>query len=438
MTTASSTPPDDPLHDSGESVHGLPCAGVARGARGWDEARRACNLTDDHEPAAVLYPRSTAELAATVQYAVTTGRRVALQATGRGGSLAALDDTVLIRTERMQDVEVDPRTRSARVGAGVLCRELQAAAAPRGLTFLAGPSLDVGVVGYTLGGGVGWLGRRFGLACNTVIGAQVVTADGAVRQVDVEQEPELFWALRGGGGSVAAVASLELRLVPVREVHAGTLLWPIEQAAEVLHCWRVWTAEVPDTVTSIARLPRYPSSVEVDAHLRGRHYVGIETVIAESEEDADIWLRPLRALRPAFDTIAPRPCTELGLLHDEGTRPAPMNGDHQLLLELTDGVVDGLLEHAEPGAASPPPVIEIHHLGGALGRSAPDDHGALDRIGANYAVYGLAHGENPDLADRAGDPAVLFDVECLRRLQAAKAIYDPDDRFVSSRPSPLR
>lgn len=379
-------------------------------------------------------PRSTAELAAAVQYAVATRRRVALQATRRGGgSLERHDDSVIVHTERMREVEIDPRARRARVSAGVLSRDLQTAAGAHGLTFLAGCALDAGAVGYTLGGGVGWLGRRFGLACNTVSAAEVVTADGAVRQVDAERDPELFWALRGGHGSFAAVASLELRLVPVHEVKAGTLLWPIDRAAEVLHCWRVWSSEVPDTVASIARLLRYPSSSDVDADLRGRHYVGIETVIAESEQDADIWLRPLRALRPTFDTIVPRLCNELGELHSDVTRPTTPIARHQLLHELTEGTVDALLELSDADLTSPP-VIDICQLGGALGRSAPD-HGALDRIDAAYALHGISPRTNLGSAPRPVEPASLFDHGTFSRLRAAKATYDPENRFVSSRPA---
>lgn len=383
-----------------------------------------------------LYPGCTAELAAAVTYAVATRRRVVVQATGHGGGTHdALDDTVQVRTERMRDVEVDPGARLARVGAGVLSRDLLAAAGAHGLTFLAGSSVDVDVVGYALGGGVGWLGRLFGLACNTVAGAQVVTADGIVRFVDTEQEPELFWALRGGGGAFAAVATLDVRLVPNRQVHAGRLLWPIEQAAEVLHCWRVWTAEVPDTVTSIARLVTPRSLAGVDADQRGRRYVAIEAVIAETEDDADIWLRPFRALRPAVDTVAPRLCSELGHLHDDDTPPTPMITDHQLLHELTEDVVDGLLEHAGPGVASPPPVVDIRHLGGAIGRSAPD-HGALARIDSAYALHGLAGHDADELMDLGVDPPLLFDAGALRRLQTAKTTFDPEGRFVSRHPMP--
>ena len=377
-----------------------------------------------------VHPGSTEELAAAVTYAVTNRRRVALRAAGKGhGPDGELDGTLLVCTDRMRGVQIDPETRRARIGAGVLSRDLLPAAAAHGLTFLAGPSADVGLVGYVLGGGLGWLGRPFGLACNTVVGAQVVTADGTIRDVDSEQEPELFWALRGGGGSFAAVARLELRLVPNRQVHAGRLLWPIEQAADVLHCWRVWTAEVPDTVTSVARLLTSPSPAGVNADWRGRHYVVVDTVIVESEDDADIWLRPLRALNPALDTIAHRPCSQLVQLQDD-TRAAARITDHQLIHGLTEDVVETLLERAGPGAASPPPAVDIRHLGGAIGRSAPG-HGALDRIGAAYALHGLA---DHDLAGLGVDPPLLFDAVALRRLQAAKEAFDPEDRFVSRRP----
>lgn len=222
---------------------------------GWDLARRAWNLAADQHPRYVAFPETAQEVVDVVAFARAEGLGVAPQGTGHGaGPLGALDGCVLLSTSRMREVAIDPDRRSARIGAGVKWGEVQAAAAAHGLAGLAGSSPDVGVVGYTLGGGLGWLGRRYGLACNSLLAADVVTADGRMLRVDGEHEPDLFWALRGGGGSFAIVTALELALHPVRELYAGTMFWPLDRAAEILHAWQAWTAGLPDTVTSVGRI----------------------------------------------------------------------------------------------------------------------------------------------------------------------------------------
>jgi FAD/FMN-containing dehydrogenase len=201
----------------------------------FDEARRAWNLAVDQRPAAVVFPESAQDVVAAVMLARESGGQVAAQGTGHNaGPLGSLENTILLKTERMRDVVIDPARRVARVGAGVLAAELVLAAGRHGLAAVAGTSPDVGVVGFTLGGGIGVLSRRFGLAANHVRAFEVVTADGQLVRTDREQEPDLFWALRGGGGSFGVVTAMELELLPVTRVYAGTLWYPIERAREVL------------------------------------------------------------------------------------------------------------------------------------------------------------------------------------------------------------
>jgi FAD binding domain len=173
---------------------------------------------------------------AAVELAKAFGLRVSAQGTGHNAApLGPLEDTVLVKTERMRGIEIDPEAQVARIDAGVRSVELVEAAAQHGLAPLAGSSPDVGVVGYTLGGGLSWFGRKHGLAASHVHAIELVTADGRLVRADREHEPELFWALRGGGGSFGIVTALELRLIPVREAYAGILWWPIERDREVLH-----------------------------------------------------------------------------------------------------------------------------------------------------------------------------------------------------------
>ncbi len=175
--------------------------------------------------------------------------RIAFNAGGHNaGPIDWSRDTLLLKTERMRGIEIDPASRRARVEAGALAKPLAVAAGEHGLAYLAGTSPDVGVLGYALGGGMSWMIRKFGFACNSIVAAEVVTADGRRLRTDRDTEPELFWALRGGGGNVAAVTALELQLFPIAEIYAGVLFWPIERAAEILHAWRDWIETVPGGV----------------------------------------------------------------------------------------------------------------------------------------------------------------------------------------------
>ena len=192
----------------------------------WDAARQAWSLSVDQQPAAVTLPTSPQDVVDVVRFARWHGLRVAAQSTGHNAApLGSLADTILIKTERMRRVSIDPVARIARVEAGVVWLEVVEAAARHGLAALAGSSPDVGVVGYTIGGGMSWLGRAYGLSANNVEAIEVVTADGRLVRADACTETDLFWALRGGG-SFGVVTAIELRLFPVTEVYAGLLATP--------------------------------------------------------------------------------------------------------------------------------------------------------------------------------------------------------------------
>ena len=228
------------------------------GEAGYDQARQAWNLAVDQRPAVVVEAGSAADVAQAVRFARAHGIRIAPQGTGHGaGPLEPLDGAMLLRTTRMRTVRIDPAARTARAEAGATWPDVTIPAAQHGLAALAGSSTTVGVTGYTLGGGLGWLARRYGLAANSVTAAELVTPDGDLVRADADHEPDLFWAVRGGGG-IGVVTALEMRLYPVGELYAGSLFFPIARAAEVLHAWRAWTGTVPDEVTSQGRLVRLP------------------------------------------------------------------------------------------------------------------------------------------------------------------------------------
>jgi hypothetical protein len=420
----------------------------------WDTARQAWNLAVDQRPEAVAFPESAQDVAGAVRAARERGLRVAPQATGHGVTpLGSLDGTVLLKTERMRDVSVDPAAATARVAAGVQWMEVVGPAAEHGLAGLAGTAPDVGVVGYTLGGGTGWLGRRYGLASNNVTAIELVTGDGSHVRADAQSEPDLFWALRGGGGSFGIVTAMEFRLVPVASLYAGNLYWPWERAGEVLHAWREWAETVPDELTSLGRIVQYPPLPLLPEHLRGRSFVIVESAFIGDEEQGAELLAPLRALRPEMDTASQMPPTMLHTLHNDPPAPVPGRGDGGLLDALPPEAVDAFVAVAGPGAGSPLANAELRHLGGAFAR-APEDGGVVSGLAAPYAMYCVGMTPTPEaqarvvayldrvdqelapwrseraffnFKDRPSDPETLFGAGATRRLREVKARVDPDD-----------
>src|SRR4051812_22039980 len=436
---------------------------VTPGDVSWDEAREAWNLAVDQHPVAVAFPESASHVAALVDFARYHGLSVAPQGTGHAaGAIQSLDDTLLVKTERMRDASIDPVSPTARVGAGALWMDVTAAASAHGLAALAGSSPDVGVVGYTLGGGLSWMARRHGLAANSVTAIELVTADGRLLRCDATRHSDLFWALRGGGGSFGIVTALEFELYPVAEVYAGMLAFPIERASEVLHAWREWTATVPDEVTSIARLMRIPPLPDIPEPVRGRQLAVVEATILATGEQGAALIEPLRALGPEIDTFAVIPNAALQQLHMDPDHPVPGKGVHVLLDGLPAEAVDALVQTAGAGTETPLLSIELRHLGGAVGRAEPG-HGATGTIDAGFALFGvgmamtaemvagieaykprLRAALEPYAAERAflnfeedeADSAYLFDPFTYARLRAVKAQYDPSDLFASNHPIP--
>lgn len=417
---------------------------------GWDDARAAWNLAVDQQPVAVVRCASADDVVVAVRYARGAGLRVAAQATGHGaGPLApALDGALLLRLDALRAVSVDAEARVARVGAGARWSDVAAACAGTGLVPLAATAGDVGVCGTLLTGGVSWLARRHGLACQTLVAADVVTPDGVRRRVSADEHPELFWALRGGGGSFGVVVSLEVALVDPGPVQSVALRWPWERASEVLHGWRAWTASLAsdDSVTSTARLLQMPG---------GGGWVTVEAVVLGSDVDAERVLAPLRALRPEVDDAAPADAVSLLDLHGDAPDPTPYLAGDALLRELPAEAIDVLIAFAGPGSASPVDRVELRHLGGALA-VAPDGAGALGSLDGAYLLVGTARVDGgssraaadhllllasalspwevgrrcPGFCEQRVDPRQLFPTDVHRRLRQVKGFLDPRDVVV--------
>jgi hypothetical protein len=428
----------------------------------FEHARQAWNLAVDQRPAVVVAAESAADVAAATSVAREHGLRVAAQGTGHGAAaLGPLEDTILVKLERMRAIEIDPARRIARLEAGVTWLEAAEAAAQHGLALLAGSSPDVGVVGYTLGGGLSWLGRRHGLAANSVEAIELVTADGSILRADHDQNPDLFWALRGGGGSFGIVTAIEFRALPITDVYAGLLWWPIERGDEVLHRWRDLVERgTPDELTTVGRYLQLPELPEVPEPLRGRSFAVVEVFHLGDPAEADELVEPLRALDPENDTLDVIPVETLGHLHMDPDRPAPFAGDGMLLAELPDPAIDKLVRIAGAGAGSPLLSVEIRQLGGALARPHPGG-GARSAVDAPYALFAvgmaptaqtgraieayvehLITGMAPwaaeemymNFAETRRDPASLWGEHVHRRLQQIKAQVDPDDVIRSNHP----
>ena len=434
---------------------------VLPGEQGWDLARRAWNLAADQRPVAVVFVETPDDVAAVVEYARRLGLRVTTQATGHfAGSLDGFDDTILVKTSRMRGLEIDPEARTARAEAGVLWEEVVLAAGEHGLAGLAGSSPDVGVVGYTLGGGLGWLARRYGLAANSVIAVELVTADGRFVRADRDTEPDLFWAVRGGGGSFGIVTAVEFALYPVAEVYAGILFFPFERAAEVLNAWSEWVEDTPEEITSAGRLMQFPPIPDIPEHVRGRSFVMVEAAYIGTESDGAELLRPLRELGPEMDTFAMIPTAELRFLHMDPPQPVPGAGDGMALAELTPEAVDALVAVAGPASGSPLLSVELRQLGGAVAVERPQ-HGAVGHLDAGFALFGLGMALNPEMeaavkvhaqtvkdalapwaagrgyfnfSDTPLEGRSLYPPATYLRLQDVKAAYDPDELFRVSHP----
>ena len=431
---------------------------VTPGHDRWDEARSAWNLTADQHPEAVAYVDNAEQVVAAVAHARDNGLRVSAQGTGHGaGGAGPFEGRLLIKTERMQGIRIDPITRTGRFEAGVIWRDAAGAAAEHGLAVLSGSSPDVGVVGYSTGGGFGWLGRRYGLAVNSIRAIEVVTADARLRRVDAGNDRDLFWALRGAGGNFGVVTAIEFDLIDLPEVYAGSVIYPAdERATDIFRSYREWTRGVPDKVTSIARFLHLPPEPDVPEPLRGKPVITLgATYAGPAAEGAEI-IEPLRRLgEPVMDTFRAMPPSGLVDVHMEPEQPVPVLAETASLAEAPGEAFDAFVRAAGPGSGSPLVVAELRHAGGALA-VPPSGAGARSHLDGEFVFLGLGipmgpgdaaaiHGHIDSIrealrpwsadrryfnfADRTTDPGLLYDPDTLNRLRDVKRRYDADDLF---------
>jgi FAD/FMN-containing dehydrogenase len=341
------------------------------GDEGYDEERTGANLAVRHEPGVIVGAARAEDVQEAVRFAAERGLPVAVQCTGHGYSTAARGG-LLVTTGRMTGVEVDPDRRTVRVEAGARFEQVIPATAPHGLAPLNGSAPHVGVVSYVLGGGVGLLVRTYGYASDRVRGLELVTADGELRQVTADSDPDLYWAVVGGRDNFGIVTRLEMDLVPVSRVYGGGFFYDAQAAPGALNAYVRWAEGMPREMNSSVALIPMPDGPEVPEPMRGRHVYHVRIAYTGSAEEGERLVAPLRQAGPVLvEALRDMPYTESASIHDEPPVPVPFQRETALLREVDGGVLRTLLEHAGPQAPVPC-VVELRHLGGAV--AEPPEH----------------------------------------------------------------
>ncbi|MFD6993505.1 FAD-binding oxidoreductase [Streptomyces sp. NPDC059943] len=423
------------------------------GDPGYDEELSGFQLGFSPRPDVIVGATGVDDVRTAVAHAAAHGLPVGVQATGHGVP-AATEGGLLITTRRMDGVRIDPGARTATVEAGVRWRQVIEAAGPHGLAPLNGSSPVVGAVSYTLGGGLGLLAREFGYAADHVRALDVVTADARLRRVTPDSDPDLFWALLGGGHNFGVVTALEMDLVPVARLYGGALLFDGELRDDVVATYLDWLGTVPETLTSSLAVMVYPDMEQLPPFLRGRYTLSIRVAFTGDEAEGERLVAPLRAIGPAItDSLREMPYTDSATIHGDPDFPHAYWGDSAMLSGLDARTLTELLELTGPDA----PVmciVQLNPLGGALA-SRPEVPNAVPYRDAAFLIRGLSPLAGPDLPavrelygrffDRLAPVTVgrslnfvfadgartkgLYDTGTARRLAGLKAQYDPANLF---------
>ncbi|MEY9211719.1 FAD-binding oxidoreductase [Thermobifida halotolerans] len=428
---------------------------LPRGGDGYEEETRGFQTGFHHRAAVVVGAVDADDVRAAVRFAVEHGMGVAVQSTGHGVTVFD-DNSVLVTTGRMDDVTVDPDARCARIGAGARWERVVERAEPYGLVPPSGSAGHVGVVGYTLAGGMGLLAREFGYAADHVRAVDVVTADGELRHVTADSDPDLFWALRGGQGNFGVVTGLEIALQPVDRIYGGGMFFGSEHAAPLLSFFREWTAGLPEAMTASVGMIGYPAIPVFPEPLRGRHVVHVRFATTDLAAGPEL-VRPWREVAPPLvDEVGELPYSRAGSIYREPDFAHAYDGNNVLLRELDPSALEAVRELA--GAEAPVPcIVDLRHLGGALARrpavdnavsfreaqyilrvlsplddaSLADVRDAHGRLEAAVAPWTL--GRSPNFVYGERDPAdlrsKLYEKTVADRLAAVKAVHDPDNVF---------
>ncbi len=433
---------------------------LVQGDAHYDDARRAWNLAVDQHPAVIVVATSATDIVKAVRFAREENLGIAIQSTGHGVVRPA-NGGLLIITSRMTNVHVDPDAQTAWVEAGVKWGAVLDKAQAVGLAPLLGSSPDVGVVGYTLGGGMGWLARKHGMAADSVLVFELVTADGRLVRASASENSDLYWALRGGGGgSFGIVTGMEIQLYPVETVYGGNLIYPASMAKAVMMRYRDWIANAPDELTSAIVLMNFPPIPEVPEFLRGKSAVMIRGCYAGPVEEGEALIQPwLDWQAPLANMWRAMPFAEVATISNDPEDPMPTMATGAWMRVLSDAAIDTLIEYGvSVDGSSPLVVTEIRHTGGAIARG-DKNAGAFGNRDASLVLNLIGATPTPEARERmerhtqamkdALRPAMTGGVylnfldgaeaadrtqdaylpDSYRRLMAIKASYDPENLF---------
>ncbi|MGW0614989.1 FAD-binding oxidoreductase [Streptomyces sp. NPDC002788] len=427
---------------------------------GYEEARQVFNAMIDRRPAVIARPANTADVAAAVDFARDHGLVVAVRCGGHSvAGLSTCDGGMLIDLSGLKTITVDTEGRTARAGGGVLWGELDAATQAHGLHTPGGRVTTTGIGGFTTGGGYGWTSCKYGLACDNLVSAEVVLADGRVVRAGEDEHADLFWGIRGGGGNFGIVTEFEFRLHPLGPtVLAGLAMFPVERAPEVLRGWRDRVDAAPDELSSACVLIIAPPEPFVPEDLWGKPVLGMAAMyVGDADRGADV-VQPLKDLRPVMDHIRPMPYTAFQSALDPLAPPgfrSYWRGEY--MRELGDDAIDTFLAHGVDLTLLGAPLSEmiIFRIGQGVA-AVPDEATAFSHRDARYlfhpiCVWADSHDDSPmTTAGRAfaaamrpfstGASYLNFTPEADRvrdaygedkyaRLVALKSTYDPANLF---------
>jgi hypothetical protein len=414
-----------------------------------DEAYEAIvspwNLAVPVRPAAALAAASAQDVVEAVRFAGRHGLLVTPQATGHG-PISALVGELLVTTKHLDECIVHPEG-WARVGAGVKWIRVVEAAAPYGLAPLSGSITDVGIVGYTTGGGLGPMARTYGIAADRVRAFEVVTGDGVLRRVTPTEHPDLYVALRGGKGTVGIVTAVEFDLVHQPRFYGGSLWFDGADAAAVIERWREWSAELPEAGTTSFALFRLPAGPDTPPPLADRLSLSIRYVWTGDAAEGEAWFAPMRAAAPILiDDVADKPYTAIDSVHTDPLDPMPVIEAATVLADFPSEAAEALLSVTGAASSSPQILVEVRQMGGATGREGVYPAAFSSRsVAFCVLTVGLddpavaAHAEEvlavlepwvgghrmPNFTFDAADLVHAYDDRALARLRSAIATYDP-------------
>jgi FAD/FMN-containing dehydrogenase len=424
----------------------------------YGEARCVWNGMIDRRPALIVRCTGTSDVIAAIGFARSEGLTVAVRGGGHNvAGNATCDGGIVVDLSPMKGVRVDAEGRSVRAQGGLTWGELDRETQAFGLATTGGLVTSTGIAGFTLGGGIGWLMRKHGLACDNLISADLVTADGQALRAGETENRELLWGLRGGGGNFGIVTEFEYRLHPVSQVMGGLLAWPAQSAGDVLRFWRDWVGNTPDELCTMAAFLYAPPEPFVPPEVVGSPIFAIACCHLDPEGRAEDDLRPLRDLAPAVDVLGPMPYQAIQGMFDAGVPRGSRNYWRSGYVDaLTDETIHAILAHCD---AIPAPLgqLHVHQMGGAMSR-VPAGSTAFANRDAGYLVnyiglwldpaedqantawvraasdaiepYGTGARYVNFLADE-GDAGVrsAYDEDTYRRLQNLKAKLDPTNFF---------